>query len=523
MKSLTVKEQCKGYLVSAVLICYHLWGGGALWAQQFYNFNQENSPLPSDNATCLRTDKTGNLWIGTNNGLARISPDGEWMQFKRKGTADSLLTRISAMDIDPTDGTVWIGAFTGNVVLVQLSTQGEYLGHYEVPYFQNKRMFVNSIAIDREGRKWIATEEGGVWMIDRAKKWFSYDVSTVNHLPSNTIRAIAVDENDTKWVGTDAGLISTKDGRNWTLYDIYDEVTAITTDGKSSVCISVQDRKKRQQLYCNNLLFKNTGKQSRNKFFRIQDIVIDSTGAVWAAGTGLARYVKEDKDSYDWDNSGLNTNSATAIVFGRYQHETVLWISSSDMGLFCMSFPKPEPPVVAAKMELPEVKEVKPEPLVADNSSVPIAEEPPTPPIDTKQPEPEPEPEPVLIIQEKKVRKGETIQLDNVNFAKANFRLSDYRGVEALLRFMRENPTVQIEISGHTDINPPQNSPDYGRVKAYHQDLSEKRVNTVFNYLTSRGIESDRIVTKAYGGEQPLVNESSDKNMRVEFKILNIK
>lgn len=512
-------------------------------AQSFTQFSTE---LPSIKVNALLNDTQGRLWVGTDAGLVIRLPSGEWQ--KMQPETARWLTTISAIQQDE-NGHFWVGVSKPEVRLVHLDPQGNYIQHFDVPNFQNKNQYINGIAIDRVGRKWLATENGGVWMIDPSGKWFCYDTSTEEYMPSNRIRGIVVDEDDIKWVGTEQGLISTTDGKQWTLYDVMEDVNALTADGKGNVCVSVVGRNKRQKLYCNNELFKIMDKQQRDNFFRIRSLLIDpQEKIVWAAGTGLARYAKTEKTLFDWDNSAFTSNAATCLALGQGEYGRVLWIGTADQGLFQLSFPPPvvaaEPPkqdsaavithaiqvetapLAAAKWQLstapavvkaPEMK--KAEPVKVAAVEPPREEEQAAAPQEvTKVPEEE-----QVVIQNQTVKKGDLIKLQNINFAKGSFKLIDYRGADMLLNFLRENPGVRIALIGHADKNPDPSHPDYERIKKAHYELSLNRVQTVADYLIGMGIAPERITLEAYGGERPLVNKSSPDNMRVELKILSIK
>ncbi|HNP19269.1 MAG TPA: OmpA family protein [Fulvivirga sp.] len=85
-----------------------------------------------------------------------------------------------------------------------------------------------------------------------------------------------------------------------------------------------------------------------------------------------------------------------------------------------------------------------------------------------------------------------------------------------LVNMLNANPTMTIQLEGHTDFrgNAQQN-----------MKLSERRVESVKDYLTKKGINKNRIKTKAFGGNQPLSREndaeSRSQNRRVEVRILS--
>ncbi len=111
---------------------------------------------------------------------------------------------------------------------------------------------------------------------------------------------------------------------------------------------------------------------------------------------------------------------------------------------------------------------------------------------------------------------GESIQLKNVFFAQSKAVLlpESYPELDRLVRIMKDNKTIEIQLEGHTD----------GRGDpAANLELSEQRVHAVKQYLVSKGISEKRIVGKGYGGTRPMYANTSEEyrrlNRRVEFKI----
>jgi outer membrane protein OmpA-like peptidoglycan-associated protein len=91
---------------------------------------------------------------------------------------------------------------------------------------------------------------------------------------------------------------------------------------------------------------------------------------------------------------------------------------------------------------------------------------------------------------------------------------TSYPELNKLAKILVENPTLEIELSGHTD-----NVGDAGK----NQILSEQRVEVVKKYLVSKGASENRITGKGYGGSKPIADNSVEAtrklNRRVEFKI----
>lgn len=112
---------------------------------------------------------------------------------------------------------------------------------------------------------------------------------------------------------------------------------------------------------------------------------------------------------------------------------------------------------------------------------------------------------------------GNKVILNNIFFDTNKFDLQteSIAELQQLVSFLTVNPTVHIEISGHTD--------NVGNDQL-NQTLSENRAKSVYQYLVSSKIAADRLVFKGYGKTQPIAPNTTDedrkKNRRTEFKII---
>ncbi len=103
------------------------------------------------------------------------------------------------------------------------------------------------------------------------------------------------------------------------------------------------------------------------------------------------------------------------------------------------------------------------------------------------------------------------------DFASATLKESSIPELKNVAAFLKQNSTIVVEISGHTD-----------NVGTYEENmkLSKARADAVAQYLISQGIEAQRIKTVGYGYTKPIAPndtpENRQKNRRVEFKILSI-
>lgn len=114
---------------------------------------------------------------------------------------------------------------------------------------------------------------------------------------------------------------------------------------------------------------------------------------------------------------------------------------------------------------------------------------------------------------------GSKIALNNVWFeqSKPVLLATSYGELDRLVKILIENPTIKIEIDGHTD--------NVGDPKK-NQKLSEDRVKAIENYLISKGIAANRLKGKGYGSSRPIASNDREEtrrlNRRVEFTIISM-
>ena len=122
----------------------------------------------------------------------------------------------------------------------------------------------------------------------------------------------------------------------------------------------------------------------------------------------------------------------------------------------------------------------------------------------------------VLDIDLERAEEGTTAILQNIFFDVDKYDLKEKSVTELqkIRRFLTENPSYKVEIGGHTD--------DTGAA-AHNLELSQKRAQSVYNYLVSNGIDPARLRPKGYGSGKPIAANDSEegrqKNRRIEFKL----
>lgn len=120
-----------------------------------------------------------------------------------------------------------------------------------------------------------------------------------------------------------------------------------------------------------------------------------------------------------------------------------------------------------------------------------------------------------------KPKVGEVVRLDNIyyDYNSAIIRPDAALELDKLVQIMKDNPTMKIELSSHSDSR---GSDDY------NLKLSDRRAKSAVEYIISQGIGKDRLYGKGYG-ELKILNhckndvkcseEEHQYNRRTEFTI----
>lgn len=117
------------------------------------------------------------------------------------------------------------------------------------------------------------------------------------------------------------------------------------------------------------------------------------------------------------------------------------------------------------------------------------------------------------------IEAGGSVRLNNVLFelGKATLTRDSYKELERIVEFLIENPSIKIEIGGHTD--------NVGSAEL-NQRLSQTRAQTVSRYLLKKGVGKNRVSVKGYGLTKPITSNSTvegrAQNRRVEFKFTEL-
>jgi len=118
-----------------------------------------------------------------------------------------------------------------------------------------------------------------------------------------------------------------------------------------------------------------------------------------------------------------------------------------------------------------------------------------------------------------KITTDQTVVLNNIFFDidKFDIKSESETELQTVLKLLRVNPNMKIEISGHTDIT---------GSEEHNKTLSANRANSIKSYLETKGISAARLTSKGYGSTKPNASNDTEEgralNRRIEIKILKI-
>jgi peptidoglycan-associated lipoprotein len=90
----------------------------------------------------------------------------------------------------------------------------------------------------------------------------------------------------------------------------------------------------------------------------------------------------------------------------------------------------------------------------------------------------------------------EVIEVQNIfyDLNRADLRPESMVALDKLIEVLNLNANITIELSSHTDFR---------NTDAYNMELSQRRAQSVVDYLISKGIAPERLIAKGYGESQP--------------------
>jgi outer membrane protein OmpA-like peptidoglycan-associated protein len=132
-----------------------------------------------------------------------------------------------------------------------------------------------------------------------------------------------------------------------------------------------------------------------------------------------------------------------------------------------------------------------------------------------KKPAVVPTPRPVVAPPAPPMREPISFHSVHFDFDKADLKPAAKAELDRTVKVMMDNPDVVLELQGNTD--------NIGSDK-YNAALGHRRANSVFKYLTAKGVKADRLKELSFGKVKPVASNATEEgralNRRVDLVIL---
>lgn len=203
-------------------------------AKNFVHHPHDNSSLPGNEVTCIYKDEGGNIWVGTDNGIALFNPESECFVRIDNRQKDLAHRIYDIREIDKQK--LWIAMEFGGIAILDLS---QHLYH---PFDEHHLQFlregdneyglsnasVRCLLKDSFGNVWAGSWGGGINFIPNHTPLFNtYKYSpipvTANSLSSKIAAGICFDKEGKLWIGTNQGDINVFEaGKRTAVYNMGD-------------------------------------------------------------------------------------------------------------------------------------------------------------------------------------------------------------------------------------------------------------------------------------------------------------
>ncbi|MEJ7559015.1 MAG: two-component regulator propeller domain-containing protein [Pedobacter sp.] len=182
--------------------------------------------LNSNEIFCIKEDKSGQIWIGTNGGGVNVMNQDHKVVTKYfnepKGKKLIPANNFIRFIEEDNEGNMWIGSYGSGIAVFNIDTKK--FTHFNKANSGLPSNVSLSILKDRQGDIWVGTLNGGLSLYDKNKRRF-LTFSEKDALNSATVYAIVEGPQGKIWVSTNQGISSfDRKTRKFTNYTIYNGI-----------------------------------------------------------------------------------------------------------------------------------------------------------------------------------------------------------------------------------------------------------------------------------------------------------
>jgi ligand-binding sensor domain-containing protein len=288
-------------------------------------FTVSNSGLHENAITSLESMPNGEIWVGTDEGIA-VFNGSSWSVLD---TSNGNLPSVKVNDIAIlSNGEVFVATDAG-IGHYNGSTWG-HITNQNSPLLVNK---VRSLDVDDNDKLWIGTFSGGGLMSYDGSSWEEYTPAN-SGLPNNSVSSVCCVGNDV-WVAT-AGGLTLFSSATWTtytkqnsglpnnnVYSIADDGDRLLVGTDGGLAIYETDMDQWEVYDASNTPMTTS---------LVRPVCLANQGKVWVGtiSDGLLGYDGSSWDLFSSDNSDLIENNISALVV----HNGFIWGGTSSSGVF---------------------------------------------------------------------------------------------------------------------------------------------------------------------------------------------
>jgi len=540
------------------------WLGTDRGLYRMISLEHEAEHVVSDSICALAEDKHEIVWYG--NRAGSLIPEGG------NPPIDLGLRNIRIQCMAYYKGDLWVGTDRG---LYRVSDdQSRILNHYTPKNSKLSKEGINSLYVDPDGRLWVGTDGGilridkkewdlyekkskfngaiatgeGVWLLAEDRMWLVYledgrerwqDAAVRRGLSSGPVRALASDSKGRIYIASEL-LVQ---------FDPYTDQSLLLDEDYGFVSAQTLS------LACdkNDDLWVGTADHGLFRIDILDDEVPEFSAIAYARGTlrcagdktaELIAIAKGGKSpyAYKWSDGVTGPAKRDSIGAGNYSVTVTDAMGDEYSASVVIREPEPIRVEVLSRQAVSDVNRkdgkatiaitggtgtyrtlwsngrtgLSNSNLAAGKHDVRVMDQNNCPHNHSLVID---QPKVIADLDRRKISVGQVLQINQLYFDADSAVISDrsYAVLNELHDFLKENGDVVVEIGGHTNSIPPHE---------YCDRLSTSRAQNVANYLIERGIRSSQVQHKGYGKRNPIAtNETAAgraRNQRVELKIISM-